>query len=150
MALLRFVRDDGPFDSGAGLSDHRNFALGRRVGTHHHRHPPELTMQSDVIEFAQVMTVIVASVAAFILIGFGARFLWQLGNRQSRPLPSADPEHLRQLESAVDAIAIEVERISEAQRFTVALLSDRLPARTEDRMGAPILRAQAARHDTPH
>jgi len=32
---------------------------------------------------------------------------------------------LQHLEQAVDAIAIEIERISEAQRFTTKLLADR-------------------------
>ena len=41
---------------------------------------------------------------------------------------------MERLEAAVDAIAIEVERISESQRYTVGLLSERLPAQS-DRVG---------------
>ena len=37
---------------------------------------------------------------------------------------------LASLERAVDAIAVETERISEGQRFTTKLLSDRAPARS--------------------
>jgi hypothetical protein len=37
-------------------------------------------------------------------------------------------ERLARLEQSVDAIAIEAERISEGQRFTTKLLSDRDPA----------------------
>jgi hypothetical protein len=47
---------------------------------------------------------------------------------------------MQRLETAVDAIAIEVERISEAQRFMVRLLSESLPARRAERadaLGAP-------------
>jgi hypothetical protein len=43
-------------------------------------------------------------------------------------LPSPDPraeERLARIESAVEAIAIEVERISEGQRFVTKLLADR-------------------------
>jgi hypothetical protein len=43
-------------------------------------------------------------------------------------LPNADPhaaERLARIEAAVESIAIEVERISEAQRFTTKLLSER-------------------------
>ncbi len=43
-------------------------------------------------------------------------------------LPSADSyaaERLARIEAAVESIAIEVERISEAQRFTTKLLSER-------------------------
>lgn len=107
-------------------------------------------MDNDITQFAQVMTIIVCSVAAFVLIGLGTRFLWRLGSRPPRPLPSPDTERLHHLESAVDAIAIEVERISEAQRFTVSLLSDRLPARTEQRLDGIGVRIAPARHDTPH
>jgi hypothetical protein len=44
--------------------------------------------------------------------------------------PAPDPqaaERLARIEAAVESIAIEVERISEAQRFTTKLLSERAP-----------------------
>ena len=85
-------------------------------------------MDGDVLVFAQVMTVIVASTGAFVAIGLGARMLWRAGSRvKSRAVPPVDDTRLDRLEAAVDAIAIEVERISESQRYTVNLLSDRLP-----------------------
>jgi hypothetical protein len=41
---------------------------------------------------------------------------------------------LERMEHAIDAMAVEVERISEGQRFTTKLLSERVPAgRTESR-----------------
>jgi hypothetical protein len=40
-------------------------------------------------------------------------------------------ERLMRIESAVESIAIEVERISEAQRFTTKLLAERTPAPKE-------------------
>jgi hypothetical protein len=46
--------------------------------------------------------------------------------------PTASPEitaRLERMEQAIDSIAVEVERISEGQRFTTRLLSDR--ARSE-------------------
>lgn len=107
-------------------------------------------MDHDIIQFAQVMTIIVCSVAAFIAIGLGTRYLWRLGSQPPRPLPPPDTGRLQHLESAVDAIAIEVERISEAQRFTVSLLSDRLPARTDQRLDGVAVRSVSSRHDTPH
>jgi hypothetical protein len=55
---------------------------------------------------------------------------------------------MERLEAAVDAIAVEVERISESQRYTVSLLSDRLPARPVDRLGE--LPAGVKRVNTPH
>ena len=46
-------------------------------------------------------------------------------------IPEADLQEIRgqlgQLQQAVDAIAIEVERLSESQRFTTKLLADGVP-----------------------
>jgi hypothetical protein len=45
--------------------------------------------------------------------------------------PAADAQaaqRLARIEAAVESIAIEVERISEAQRFTTKLLAERTPA----------------------
>ena len=106
-------------------------------------------MEGDVLMFAQVMTVILASVAALVGIGLTARVVWMKG---SRVKPSAgsriDDGRLDRLEAAVDAIAIEVERISEGQRFTVGLLTERLPARSPDRLGE--LASPTKRTNTPH
>lgn len=41
------------------------------------------------------------------------------------PLPSDLATRLERMEQAIDSIAIEVERISEGQRFTTKLLTDR-------------------------
>jgi hypothetical protein len=45
--------------------------------------------------------------------------------RLSHPSPDAMAEDVTRLVQAVDAIAIEVERISEAQRFTALTLAER-------------------------
>jgi len=67
-------------------------------------------------------------------------FAWaNRGDRKSsRSIPNAaSDERLARIEQAVDAIAIEVERISEGQRFTTKLLSERakqdaaLPGRSQ-------------------
>jgi hypothetical protein len=42
----------------------------------------------------------------------------------TRALPAADSERLQRLEHGMEAIAIEVERISEGQRFVTKLLSE--------------------------
>jgi hypothetical protein len=55
-----------------------------------------------------------------------ARRLWV----RSVPRPSLDPEEsprLQRIEQAIESIALEVERIGEAQRFTTKLLADRQP-----------------------
>ena len=59
-----------------------------------------------------------------------SRLLWKRGSR-TMPVPRAAPDstdRLERIEQAVDAIAIEVERVSEGQRFVTRLLSERTPA----------------------
>ena len=97
--------------------------------------------------FAQVMAVIVMSTAAFVAIGLGTRILWRRGSvvaprRETR----YDEERQQRLEMAVDTIAIEVERISEAQRFMVGLLSEPASARRPE-LAAP---ERGGRVITPH
>ena len=98
---------------------------------------------------AEIMATIVLSIGALVVIGLGARILWRKGSIKDRELP-VSPERLDRLELAVDAIALEVERISEAQRFAVNLLSERLPTKADDRLAIPAARAAQQRHDTPH
>ncbi len=89
-------------------------------------------MEGDMLIFAHLMTVIVLSVAGFVGIALGARILWRLGSRTPRQMPSStDRGDLQRLEAALDSVAIEVERISESQRYLVALLSKRLPSQAE-------------------
>lgn len=45
--------------------------------------------------------------------------------KASASLPPMMDDRLARIEQAVDAIAVEVERVSEAQRFTTRLLSER-------------------------
>jgi hypothetical protein len=70
---------------------------------------------------------------------------YQQLKRQGTPaaLPPAVDDRLLRIENAVDAIAIEVERISEGQRFTTQLLSDRAGAAAPE-AGAPEARAPEA------
>jgi archaellum component FlaC len=80
----------------------------------------------------QVMTL---SVLSIILIWFplafgAARAIWK---RSSRPGPppavfNETAQRLERLEASVDAIAVEIERISEGQRFVTKLLSESQPA----------------------
>ena len=80
---------------------------------------------NETLIFAQVMSVIVMSTAAFVAIGLGTRIFWRRGSVvKPRHEMHYDEDRQRRLEIAVEAIAIEVERISEAQRFMVGLLSD--------------------------
>jgi hypothetical protein len=86
-------------------------------------------------------------IVLFIMIGFTvvglpiARAFAKRMDRESA-LPKMPPEvmqRLERMEHALDSIAIEVERISEGQRFTTKLLSERakegagLPSPSGDR-----------------
>jgi hypothetical protein len=81
-------------------------------------------MDPDAITFAVVCTTIVASVACLVTIGVTARLFLMRAKRLAER-PRVDDDRLLHLEQAVDAIAIEIERISEAQRFQTKLLADR-------------------------
>ena len=57
---------------------------------------------------------------------------------ESRPTPSVPTEvtaRLERMEQAIDSIAIEVERISEGQRFTTKLLAERVGDGNVERAG---------------
>lgn len=61
----------------------------------------------------------------------GAYFMWRLVRRAGEPqMAGARPAHeqLEQLQQSVDAVAIEVERIGEAQRFATKLAAERAEA----------------------
>jgi hypothetical protein len=81
-------------------------------------------MDPDVYSFLAVCGGIVVSVAALVAIGVSARVRLLRAERASQS-PHLDEDRLQHLERAVDAIAIEIERISEAQRFQTKLLADR-------------------------
>jgi hypothetical protein len=80
----------------------------------------------------QVMTLSVLTIIlVFFPLAFGtARAIWKRSSR-SGPSPAVFTEtaqRLERLEASVDAIAIEIERISEGQRFVTKLLSESQPA----------------------
>ena len=86
--------------------------------------PIACPMDPDVYTFLAVCAVAVGSVGALVAIGVSARVRLLRAERGSNA-PRIDENRLQHLEQAVDAIAIEIERISEAQRFTTKLLADR-------------------------
>jgi len=59
----------------------------------------------------------------------------------------AGAPQLQQIMQAVDVLSVEVERLSEGQRFTARLLSDRAE---RDRLAALRGRDRKAEHITPH
>ncbi len=80
----------------------------------------------------QVLALSIVSVIfvlAPLAIGF-ARTLWKRSNRPAQPpaIFNEAAQRLERLEAAVDTIAVEIERISEGQRFVTKLLSESQPA----------------------
>jgi hypothetical protein len=69
-------------------------------------------------------------VAAYPVFGFLKALVNRSASRQSA-LPSRDTtDRLTRIESAVDAMSVEVERISEGQRFVTKVLSERSSAQS--------------------
>ena len=85
-------------------------------------------MDGDVLRFAQVLGVLASfggfSVIVYVATKYAMRPL-KKQNLQSTAIPQIDESRFERLEHAVDAIAVEVERISEAQRFSAKLLSEK-------------------------
>jgi hypothetical protein len=81
-------------------------------------------MDPDVATFAQVSVVIVGLVGSLALITV---VMVRLLSRGARPpkQQTLNDDRLEQLQLSVDAIAVEVERIAEAQRFSAKLLAER-------------------------
>jgi hypothetical protein len=75
--------------------------------------------------FAQVMTIITVFLGSILFLTVATRFLWRLTSRKTIAAPRMDDDRLQRLEEAVDTIAVEIERMSEAQRFTAKLLLER-------------------------
>lgn len=77
----------------------------------------------DIVPIVAIVSTLVFAPIAFAI----ARFFWR---RTSAPARVAGPDpathqRLEQLQQAVDTIAIEIERISEGQRFVTRLLNER-------------------------
>ena len=78
-----------------------------------------------------------------------ARNLWIRGSRKARPVEMESSAGLQRIEQAIEAIAVEVERIGEAQRFSTKLLSERQPDALPNRAGTPVQRREPGTV-TPH
>jgi hypothetical protein len=81
-------------------------------------------MNPDVLAFAQVSAIVVLLAGSLTLVVIGL-----VRGVQKKPgaakLTGAQNLQLEQLQQSVDAIAVEVERIAEAQRFSAKLLAER-------------------------
>jgi hypothetical protein len=67
--------------------------------------------------------------AGLLVLGLGAYGVWRVASRSRQRAPAGAPDTTGQLEylqQSVDAMALEVERIGEAQRFTDKLRDGRV------------------------
>lgn len=86
---------------------------------------PESTRGNMNIDVTGIVAILSVFVFAPIAVTY-ARNLWRRGTNQKveSALERDNADRLARLESAVDAIAIEMERVSEGQRFVTKLLAE--------------------------
>jgi hypothetical protein len=86
-------------------------------------------MDPDVLKVAQMAGIFVAALGSLAVIMIIASTVSRVVRRSVPDTLAArqpvEDQRLQRLEQAVDAIALEVERISESQRFISKLLADR-------------------------
>ena len=136
--------------------------LARRVGrpVQVAPFPPFPAGGPQIPEGAVVISIAFFVMCAVIAIGVPlVRAFTRRMDRRNTAAPIADAEtrdRLERIEQAVDAIAVEVERISEGQRFTTKIISElrglpqpdpsaALAERASDRSAVPLSRAREAR-----
>jgi multidrug efflux pump subunit AcrA (membrane-fusion protein) len=137
----------------------REMARAAREGQPGMQFPPFPNSGPQIPEGVVVISIAFFVMCAVIAIGLPiARAIARRSDRRgTAPATDADTRaRLERIEQAVDAIAVEVERISEGQRFTTKIMSEfralpqpdaaaGLAERASDRAAVPIARARDAR-----
>ena len=100
-------------------------------------------MDPDVTKLAQLFMVIGMFTAAMTVVGAIAKKLFEPPRAKPRDQGLViDEARFARLEDAVETIAVEVERIAEAQRFSAKLLAERAREGSDVRaLQEPISRA---------
>lgn len=86
----------------------------------------------------QIMAVLIgclASVGAYHMI---RRMIVGGASFRATRSPALEEERLLNIEKALESVTLEMERVSEAQRFTTRLLMERLPERQPDQLPARV------------
>ena len=97
-------------------------------------------MDPDIIIPIAGMVTGVVMVLGIPLVLVQARKLWRRDSASVAPSSHETDIRLERIEHAIDAMAVEVERIAEGQRFVTKLLADR----GQERVGIP---APHSRHE---
>ena len=102
--------------------------------------PPPAPRPPMPPEFELAIIIIIAVLATIALMAIGIPIaravVRRMDHRSAQPALTPGLEsRFERLEQAVEAVAIEVERISEAQRYSAKLLTERLPKAVPERSG---------------
>ena len=83
---------------------------------------------SDMImAVTMILTISFAGVFIYGAIKYVNAWSGKTKKQQAAVSPAYDADAIARLQASVDAISIEVERISEGQRFTTRLMNERIP-----------------------
>ena len=126
----------------AAMAAGREF-VPRRPGQMEARTMQPPRQRDEIPPQAVEMTYAFFAAVVFCVVGLPIARAWAR-RMDRRAVPAASPEvssQLRHLQQSVEAIAIEVERISEAQRYTARMLTEGaaqpVEVRQGERVGAP-------------
>jgi len=118
------IRDlDGQITGLEQLLAENNLQVARATAVPGAVQPPRAVQRSVLSEDVQLM---IGSLTFFLLLPFViayARRLWRRGAVVVPPVPGEVMERLTRIEQAVDAIAVEVERVGEGQRYVTQMFS---------------------------
>ena len=92
-----------------------------------------------VVAIAGMITSVVI-ILGIPLVIVHARKIWKRDSAGHETASGASDHRLERIEQAIDAMAVEVERVAESQRFMTKLLSER----AQERAGIP---ASQSRHE---
>lgn len=96
--------------------------------------PPVMSFPRPGVDEEVVITGMLGMTLLFAFLGVLLyRWGWRRAKKQFAAPGSSDPAQIQNLQQAVDVIAVEVERISEGQRFVSKLLTERLEGAASER-----------------
>jgi hypothetical protein len=90
--------------------------------------PPPAALPPDIVEIVETFTIALVVLILGIPIVRVMMRRWERSVTPPAPMPVELTNRLERIEQAVDTVAIEVERISEAQRFQAKLMAEQRPA----------------------
>ena len=96
--------------------------------------PPAMSFPGPGVDERFFMGTVLSMTLVFAFLGVLLyRWGWRRGKKQVASVGSSDPAQIQNLQQAIDVIAVEVERISEGQRFVSKLLNERFEGAAPER-----------------